>query len=59
MLPRGPNTLKTPGKRRQRRAERMTRSSREGSEAELTGELVWQPSSEAVKLSLVCNTKLH
>ena len=31
----------------------------EGSEAELTGELIWQPGSDAVKLCLVCNTKLH
>ena len=43
-------TLKSrQGKRRQRRAERMARSSREGSEAELTGELTWQPGSDAVK----------
>ena len=37
----------------------MARSSRQGSEAELTRELIWQPGSDAVKLRLVCNTKLH
>ena len=30
----------------------------EGSEVELTGELIWQLGSDAVKLHLVCNTMI-